>query len=190
MSYLNISSFIEAGKKSLEENNYWSALSIALMLPSMCSRLEYEGNKEYQKQSGDAKDKKCYVDWCNEYLTKDKWLVKAFGDNCGEALYGLRCDIVHAGYTNAPKNKMYFSYGDNCTDTILPDYKIINIKMLCEVILSRTNTWYNQSDSSNMKYTRTFDMTNGDDALLYRKLCEEERAKRLMEDFKKENENK
>lgn len=58
MSYLNISSFIEAGKKSLEENNYWSALSIALMLPSMCSRLEYEGNKEYQKQRGEMKTNK------------------------------------------------------------------------------------------------------------------------------------
>mgnify|MGYP007038654151 CR=1 FL=1 len=67
---------------------------------------------------------------------------------------------------------------------------IVNIKTLCDRIFCRVSAWYNQSDLLNMKYTRTFDMTNSDDVLLYRKLCEEERAKRLMEDFKKENENK
>ena len=69
-------------------------------------------------------------------------------------------------------------------------YKIVNVKILCDRIFCRVSAWYNHSDLSKMNYTRTFDMTNNDDVLLYWKLCEEERAKRLMEDFKKENENK
>lgn len=189
MSYLNISSFIEAGKKSLEENNYWSALSIALMLPSMCSRLEYDGNKEYKKKDGDAKGKKCYIDWCNKYLSKDEWLTNIFGENSSKILYDLRCDIVHAGHANSNK-EMIFSFGNNCSNTTFPKYKIVNVKILCDRIFCRVSAWYNHSDLSKMNYTRTFDMTNNDDVLLYWKLCEEERAKRLMEDFKKENENK
>lgn len=189
MSYLNISSFIEAGKKSLEENNYWSALSIALMLPSMCSRLEYDGNKEYKKKDGDAKDKKCYIDWCNKYLSKDELLTNIFGENSSKILYDLRCDIVHAGHANSNK-EMIFSFGNNCSNTTFPKYKIVNVKILCDRIFCRVSAWYNHSDLSKMNYTCTFDMTNNDDVLLYWKLCEEERAKRLMEDFKKENENK
>ena len=38
MSYLLISDFVDAGKKAIKNNNYWGALAIALMLPSLCSR--------------------------------------------------------------------------------------------------------------------------------------------------------
>ena len=41
MSLLTISNFIDAGMRSLEDKNYWSALSIALMLPSIWSRISY-----------------------------------------------------------------------------------------------------------------------------------------------------
>lgn len=46
MSYYRIKDFIKAGKKSLENKNYWSALPIALALPNMCSRIEYENDKD------------------------------------------------------------------------------------------------------------------------------------------------
>lgn len=45
MSYFNLYDFIDSGEKSLKDENYWSALSVALMLPSMCSRLEYANNE-------------------------------------------------------------------------------------------------------------------------------------------------
>ena len=35
MSYFSIEDFIESGEKSLKDKNYWSALSVALALPSM-----------------------------------------------------------------------------------------------------------------------------------------------------------
>lgn len=40
-----------------------------------------------------------------------------------------------------------------------------------------------------MKYTRVFNMEDYDDKLLYNKLCDEERAKFLMEEFKNEINN-
>lgn len=46
MSYITIADFIKSGRQSLAAKNYWSALSVALMLPSMCSRLAYSNESE------------------------------------------------------------------------------------------------------------------------------------------------
>ena len=45
MAELSIKTIIDAGRKSLEDKNYWSALIVALTLPSMCSRVEYANGK-------------------------------------------------------------------------------------------------------------------------------------------------
>ena len=44
MSYFSIEDFIESGEKSLKDKNYWSALSVALALPSMCSRIMFQSD--------------------------------------------------------------------------------------------------------------------------------------------------
>lgn len=44
MSYFSILDFVKSGKKSLVDKNYWSALSVALMLPSMCSRIMFQSD--------------------------------------------------------------------------------------------------------------------------------------------------
>lgn len=54
MSYISIRDFIQDGRKSLEAKNYWSALSVALMLPSMCSRLAYANNPDYHWKNGNV----------------------------------------------------------------------------------------------------------------------------------------
>ena len=52
MSFLQISDLLTDGKKALDNGNYWSALSLALMLPSVCSRVEFaESNYEGEKKS-------------------------------------------------------------------------------------------------------------------------------------------
>lgn len=50
MSYFSIEDFIESGEKSLKDKNYWSALSVALALPSMCSRVMYQWECLRQEQ--------------------------------------------------------------------------------------------------------------------------------------------
>lgn len=83
MAELSIKTIIEAGKKSLEDKNYWSALIVALTLPSMCSRVEYgdekyKGNNRndengiwYEDNRGVIRwhDKRAYVKWCNEWVS-------------------------------------------------------------------------------------------------------------------------
>ena len=83
MADLSISSIISAGRKSLEDKNYWSALIVALSLPSMCSRIEYKGEEHKGENRNDENglwyclnngivrwhDKKAYIKWCNEWVS-------------------------------------------------------------------------------------------------------------------------
>lgn len=83
MAELSIKTIIDAGKKSLEDKNYWSALVVALTLPSMCSRVEYrdekyKGNSRndengvwYEDNRGVIRwhDRRAYVKWCNEWVS-------------------------------------------------------------------------------------------------------------------------
>lgn len=55
--------------------------------------------------------------------------------------------------------------------------------------VGQVKVWYATADLSGMKYTRVFDMEDYDDKLLYNKLCDEERARFLMEEFKNEIDN-
>ncbi len=131
MSYITIADFIKSGRQSLAAKNYWSALSVALMLPSMCSRLaysKYSNTHEYHKTNGDFKDKKCYIEWCNANIDEDSWIKSCLGDKYAEVLYDIRCDIVHAGCAHIyPKHYpdglgFYFSINDDGISTEMTKY--------------------------------------------------------------------
>ena len=125
MAELSIKTIIDAGKKSLEDKNYWSALVVALTIPSMCSRVEYAGNEYKGSNRSDSNgiwyedkngihwhDKKAYVKWCTEWVSlgtrttvggklvkneyyKDKALVSIIGENYAEKFYEMRCNLLH-----------------------------------------------------------------------------------------------
>lgn len=109
MSFIDIKSLVDDGRKSLENKQYWSALAIALMLPSVCSNFVY-GECKVKGDNGDllSKDHDMYVQWCDRYMrtydtiyhdniNKDKWLMEMLGQDYGELLYVMRCDFLHAG---------------------------------------------------------------------------------------------
>lgn len=89
MAELTIKTIIDAGKKSLEDKNYWSALVVALTIPSMCSRIEYANEKYKGNDRNDANgiwyedDKRQYFDGNN----RDDRL-----------LYNRLCDESRADY--------------------------------------------------------------------------------------------
>lgn len=202
MSFFSIKDFIASGRKSLNDKNYWSALSVALMLPSMCSRLTYRSNPEKYKNFKwndkndhskgkiytDWKDKECYIDWCNEYI-KDGWIKTCLSEKYAEVLYNLRCDIVHAGCANiyADGKGLYLSIGDNGNATEFTKYRIVDVSSLCNIIFDCSDMWSTTFGASEFKYTRVFDSEIRDDRLLYKKLCDEERADYLKEQFDREN---
>lgn len=215
MSYFSIKDFIKSGRKSLENKNYWSALSVALMLPSMCARIEFANAKDaymnYKwkdkedhskgKEYTNWKDKECYVDFCKR-VTKstpisqgdktqnDPWLVRCLGDNFAEVLYQLRCDIIHAGIANIYNDNkgIYLMLSDINEATRLSKYRIISIKGLCDTIFNHIDNWIMNNSADNFKCTYVFDTEHShDDMLLYQRLCDNDRGDYLLEKFEKEN---
>lgn len=202
MSFLSIKNFITSGHESLEKKNYWSALSVALMLPSICSRLTY-GDEEYKSSNQNDntgywytdrankihwKDKKCYIDWCNEYIKHGREDL-CLGEDYAEVLYELRCNIVHAGCADihADGKSIYLSFGNAIPTTEFEKYRIINVPDMCTIIFACANTWCSLFCASNLKYTRVFNGESNDDKLLYNKLCNEERANYLKNSLTKKS---
>lgn len=190
MSLLTINNFIDAGMKSLEDKNYWSALSIALMLPSMCSRISYNDDK-HKKMNGNFTDKKCYIDWCKEYI-KSQWLITCLGSNYAEVLYKMRCDLVHAGTMciDADKKGVFFYIGGVRDAYELNKYKLINVVTLCNEIFCDVKVWCSNNRMYQKLNTYYFDMNIRDDELLLRKLCDDDRANHLKEQFERKNNKK
>ena len=203
MSYFSIEDFIESGEKSLKDKNYWSALSVALALPSMCSRImfqsdEYKGSNRndengywYETDSGNIRwhDKKCYVDFCKEVIY-DGWLIDLLGLKFAEVLYQLRCDIIHAGVANIYDDDkgIYLMLGEMQTAAKLTKYRTVPIESLCRTLFSHIKGWCSSNSVGNFKYTYVFDNDhNSDDRLLYKRLCDNDRADYLLEQFEKGN---
>lgn len=190
MSYLSIQEFVDSGKRALSNKNYYAALSVALMLPSMCSRLAYKDNPDYRYINKDGvlcwRDRKTYVDFCDKCFSEDMWLYDCFGRNIGSVLYNLRCDIVHAGCANiyADDYAIWLSYGDGLSGvTCFSKYKIVNIESMCNSIFSHIEMWLKNLGAFNYQYTFVFNGGDRDDKLLYDRLCDKERADMLERRF-------
>ena len=216
MSYFSVKDFINSGQKALNDKNYWCALSVALALPSMCSRVAFANEKdEYMNSKWNDKndhskgkiyttwrDKKCYIDFCNKIMTTtdifsnkrvaDSWLITELGISFAKVLYQLRCDIIHAGIANIyDDNKgLYLALGD-LPSTNFSEYRIINIKDLCEIIFEHIDIWCKNNSINNFKYTYVFDTeNNNDDRILYNRLREKDKADKLEKEFNKEHKKK
>jgi hypothetical protein len=88
-----IFNFTNAIRESLENKNWYAALTLALTLPDICGRLEFP-NKSSSKR---------FVHWFNDYLLdeytlKNKWGTHVFLN--GEDAYALRCAYLHQGEVN------------------------------------------------------------------------------------------
>ena len=80
-------------KKALEAKAYLSALSLALTLPDICSKVAYP-QMDKPKQNGER-----YAKWFDEYITKFDYpddfekQLKFDGEKC----WKLRCAFLHSG---------------------------------------------------------------------------------------------
>lgn len=188
MSYLRIQNFIDDGEIALKDKHYLSALSLALMLPSIAARLEFCDMPQYRKGRDKRgwEDKKCYVDWCNKYMSANGWLKHVLGKDFSDVLYQLRCDIVHAGCADvfADGKSVYFSLNDTNDSITFVNYRIISISGLCNCIFEVAKNWAENFGANNFACTYIFDTVNNrDDDLLFQRLWDKDRADYLEEQF-------
>ena len=92
--------FTDAGRKAVADQNFYAALSLALMMPDICASIE---------DPGPGKSRNCYVRWCK------KWVEPKFSRSLpvvGEMLflsaedcYQLRCSLIHSGTADVEESK-------------------------------------------------------------------------------------
>jgi len=79
---------VDAVKRSLDNQNYYSALLVGLALPYIAGRIEYPGEKSRRR----------YVDWFDRYI-RPKYTIFSGGKiRCtlsGDDCYALRCSVLH-----------------------------------------------------------------------------------------------
>jgi hypothetical protein len=101
--YFSFKEIIEDGEKALDAKLYRIALMLALIIPSVCSRVEFKDNARYKDESGRWKDRDCYVDWCLLQNIKFLDAEEKYGnvdesrlneDYC-QHIYEIRCGVVH-----------------------------------------------------------------------------------------------
>ena len=91
-----IRNYINDIRKSIEHECYYSALSLALMLPDMCGMVEYP-NKDVSER---------YIIWCDTYLFPHIYKSNHLKGMSGETLYNFRNLYFHQGLLNIDSNKV------------------------------------------------------------------------------------
>lgn len=90
--------------KSLDNDCYFAALSLALTLPDICGRAEYPNLA--------TKSKKRYIQWYDEYIGQYEKPPKENEDDedmpylSGEVIYQLRCSLLHQGTPDIEKENI------------------------------------------------------------------------------------
>lgn len=98
--YFSFDEILKDGQKALDNGLYRIAFLLALTIPSVCSRIEFQYDPEYQ-DDGYWKDKKCYIDWCMmqgiKFLdseNKNRENAPTDLEYCNH-IYDIRCFVVH-----------------------------------------------------------------------------------------------
>lgn len=200
MRNISVTDFIQDGRKSLEQKNYMSSLSVALLLPGICSRLMYKDvldengtPKYYCKSRTDGSihwyDSKCYRDFCNMCFSDDGWLKNTLGDQYAEVLYNqLRCGVIHEGNIEicVDNKPLYFQINNHgCDSTTLSKTILVSIETLCETIFDGVEIWYeNYCSNHKVHGCPVLDMETSEDKSLYKTLIDEEKNNKTISEFK------
>ena len=115
----------------LATENYYGALFLTLVVPSVCGALE----------SADGKDSKTkYATWFDRYVFN----LQLTGEDC----YKLRCTVLHQATTlqrNAPFRRVIFTFptqgGNVFHNNVLNDALNLDIPRFCDEVLSGVDRW-------------------------------------------------
>lgn len=91
---------IDDMNRALDNDCFFSALSLALTLPDICGKAKYPDEKKSGKR---------YIDWYDEYVGVYEQCPGEEGQMpylSGEVVYQLRCSFLHQGNPNINKNKI------------------------------------------------------------------------------------
>ena len=152
---------INSLKMAMQNENWYSALFLALSLPDICGNIDHPNcNVKYR-----------YKAWFDEYMlnnykkdigSKNKTHIFFNGDDC----YAFRCSLIHAGSDNITKNtaqrihdKFRFSTTMPHLSDIINDKKLVlNVKTFCFEIQTAVTNWFEKSENiSSVRFIKIHD---------------------------------
>lgn len=95
---MSVTNFIDAVTKCLDSRNYYGALTIALILPDVCGKL----------QSPNETSSVRYCGWARRYL-EPRYTPPLLRGKCfltAEDTYALRCSLLHEGKTDISEQRI------------------------------------------------------------------------------------
>ena len=139
---------LQAIRRSLADANYFPALFLTVILPSVCAALESEDNQ-------DSRDR--YIAWYDRYCGG----LFLTGADC----YYLRCALLHQATTqhrNAGFSRVLFTFltqtGNVYHNNVLNDALNLDIPTFCNHILAGAERW-RQAVQGTQPYTRNLERT-------------------------------
>jgi hypothetical protein len=141
-----VQQYLDSITLSITSKNYFAALSIALMLPDICSAI--------QDKSGTTNGN-LYSNWFDTYLSKyysslnsGKEIIFLSGKEC----YAIRCSYLHQGIHEISHQKVLAKQQDNSnhikfmaemtSDKIkLGDTLCLSLENFCNYMIDGVNEW-------------------------------------------------
>ena len=109
--------------KSLDNNCYFAALSLALILPDICGKAKYPADGVTKR----------YITWYNEYIGNYEKPTSKYNEDMpylsGEVIYNLRNSFLHQGTPNSDK------YSIKETDCKIDEFELV----FCKNLLGHTS---------------------------------------------------
>ncbi|MCA3396798.1 MAG: hypothetical protein INF85_14280, partial [Roseomonas sp.] len=87
--------FSDAGRMAIAAQNYYAALSLALMIPDICGSLEDPGTGKSQKRY-----ERWFSKWAEPKFTHNGRIFLSSSD-----CFQLRCSLIHSGSTEIDAKK-------------------------------------------------------------------------------------
>lgn len=130
-------------EKNIEDNNYYAALFMAIVLPSVCGALESNNGQDTQQK---------YIDWYEKYILG----LSLTGQDC----YRLRCSLLHQASTIHPYSsfsRVIFTFPTANRHTfhnnIMNEALNLDIPLFVQQLVGGVRTWTSDMNN-NTNYTR------------------------------------
>lgn len=124
---------ISSINKSLQDGNFYSALFLAITMPSICGALESTDGQDTPEK---------YIDWYERYMPSS-FLT---GLDC----YGFRCGLLHLGTANfrkdseQPIRRVIFVFQFNINNNLINEAVQFNGFTFCQSIIDGVRKWLNE----------------------------------------------
>jgi hypothetical protein len=157
--------FTQSIEKSLREQNWYAALSLALALPDICANV----------CSPNEGSKKRYIEWFNQYvLSKYTRQIGASKEEHiflrGEDCYALRCSLLHEGTSEITEQRAQ-EVLENFNFVIPPSgWEVhmnqsgkllqLQVDIFCQDMCASVNEWLTENEFSNGEFDSFLTITD------------------------------